>query len=166
MSAVEYIGGFTSSDSSVGVVTFANIPQTYRDLFLSVQGRSVIAQTSSFLFAYINFDSSALYSLTRLYGNGSGTSSDRATAYAAAYFGEFPGALSVSQDIGICVAHLIDYTNTSKFKTIISQYGSSATFVGQYSTMYRSTNAISRLDCYIGGVAFSPGTSFSLWGVK
>lgn len=144
--------------SATSTITFSSIPNTYTDLVLVFNGAA-----SSYVNTYlqINGDSSALYSETRLYGNGS-------TATSARYSNQtysFVGDVHTNQSNGIL--HFMDYANTTTFKSFLSRDNAPSGGLGAWAGLYRSTSAISSiLFGATSGATFNTGSTFKLYGIQ
>jgi len=157
--------------SSNGAIVFDNIPQTFQDLFIVIQGRSTKSATTDVLDIVYNGDFSANYSGTRLYGNGTSALSDRSTS-AGAFFADY-FLVGNSATAGIFSSNsisILNYANTSTFKTTLvrsaaDQNGSGGTSLAV--GLYRSTSGISRISLFPDATAaFLAGTSITLYGIR
>lgn len=159
VSAYEVIEAKTLS-SAVASVTFSSILQTYTDLVL-VLSTGVTTGSSTNVFFRYNNDSSALYSRTTLYGDGSTAGSSRGSGATEAYAGQSETTIQ-----SMSTLQIFNYSNTTTFKTCITR-DSQASLVSQTRVnLYRSTSAISRLDVHSASSTFIVGSTFTLYGVK
>lgn len=106
-------------DSAIGSSTFINIPQTFQDLRLVLTG--AITSGTSFPFIAVNNDGSTAASQTRLEGNGTSATSSRRTGDGIWYFSELP-FLGSSTAVGVMTMDILNYANTTTFKTAISRW--------------------------------------------
>ena len=136
-------------------VTFSSIPQTYTDLIIVGVGSA-----AADIFIRFNGDSSALYSYTRLYGNGTSPASDRASGQTN-YFLSI-GGFSTSNFI----FHLNNYTNSTTYKTGLSRTNYSSAYVGLVAGLYRSNAAITSILLQSNSSNISVDTTFTLYGIK
>ena len=160
---------------SDGTISFSNIPQTYQDLFISIYGRGTGTTNSfgnaTFFGSYANGDATSC-SYTSLRGDGSSASSTRQTGQAYFVAGALPNANATSGIFGSATMHILNYSNTSTFKTILTRSsfdmnGSGGTWLTV--TLYSKTPAITSLIFYdptIAGNALKAGTQISLYGIK
>ena len=165
------ISTFTSVGSDS--ITFSNIPQTYKDLYVSIYGRSTITYAgSSGMFGGFNSDygGNTRYSWTAMYGNGTSATSGRATDQAGMWgTGTMPTDLNSAGMFGAITLHIPDYANTSKHKNVI--FRSAADLNGGTGSSdlsvvtWRSTAAINTLFLTPAG-AFSAGSVVTLYGLK
>jgi hypothetical protein len=145
----------TTVGTATPSVTFSSIPQTYTDLIVVGQGSA-----AADILIRFNGDSSALYSYTRMYGNGTTASSDRATGQTS-YFvtiGGFSDANFIFQ--------LNNYSNATTFKTGLSRNNYASAFVGLVCGLYRSTTAITSILLQSNSSNISVGSTFTLYGIK
>jgi len=163
------IAYYAVSGSSTNNIYFSNIPQGYQDLCLVINARSAYSAATAQAYTYINNDSSALYSDTRLYGDGSSAASDRASG-GILYLGDIPAATSTSGIFGSTVNHFINYANTTTYKAILTRAATDLNGSGYsqlWAQLYRSTSAITILNCYnTTGANWVAGTTFSLYGIR
>lgn len=166
----EAIATVSVTGSTTDLISFTSIPSTYTDLILVCNARSQRSgNTTSELYTYINSDSASNYSRTRIWSNGAAAYSDRNTSQGLALFGELPAANATAGVFGIVTLHLMNYSNTSTHKTLISRNGfAQATAQGDlYVNTWRSTAAINTLSIYNTSASYySVGSTFSLYGIK
>jgi hypothetical protein len=162
------LGSFTSTGSSGGFV-FANIPQTYQDLMAVTYGRGTRAVSTEVALYYINADSGGNYSYTLLIGNGSGVSSSRVTSQGAGVnVGGFTGANATAGVYGAGTMHILNYANTSTFKTIVGRGATDTNGAGDTCLtvgLWRSTAAITQLQVFTY-TNLDAGSTITLYGIK
>jgi hypothetical protein len=162
------IAKYTSTGTNNGIF-FNNIPQSYQDLMIVGNGRDSRAVTAENWLITVNNDNTALYSSTWLYGDGSGASSTRATASGFGYlFYGLTGANASSNVFGSGIMHILNYSNSSTFKTFIGKgsadiNGSGS--VGLTATLYRNTPAITSLGVQTYN-NLDAGSTFTLYGIR
>jgi hypothetical protein len=157
----------TSLVGSGGVssVTFSDIPSTYKHL--QIRGIVLSSSPNNDIVGRFNSDSGSNYSLHALSGNGTS-----ASAYATApstyatlgYTGDTTGP-------GAFIFDILDYANTTKFKTTRSLNGNDSNTVSRYvnllSSSWRNTSAINSITIIHGAaVNFNQHSRFSLYGIK
>jgi hypothetical protein len=147
-----------SSDSAQ--IAFTSIPSTYTDLVLVTQ---VAETTNGFYYIRFNNDSSSVYSRTYVQGNGSAASSGRNTAQTGMSSGGNPGF----PDASISTFNIMNYANTTTFKTAMQRYNRADNVTSAAVWLWRSTAAISSI--YIvspyGGATLETGTNVTLYGI-
>jgi hypothetical protein len=157
----------TTLSSNQATVTFNSIPSTYTDLVLVCFARGTYAGGGSVtLLNYFNNDTSALYSNTRLQGNGSTASSSRQTGQNFGRLGEISSANTTSGVFSSVISHIQNYTNTTTFKTNLVRHDNAALYTEAWVNLYRSTSAISRLDIQCSANDIASGSTFTLYGIK
>lgn len=160
----------TVTNSTTQGIIFSSIPQVYQDLFMVTYGRSQRAASTSETYFYVNNDGGLNYSQTRLYGNGGSALSDRNTNQGIVIYGEIPAASSTAGIFGANELHILNYANTSTYKTFLSRNAvdlNGSGYVHLRTNLWRSTAAISRLDIYnTNAEYFSVGTQISLYGIR
>jgi hypothetical protein len=156
--------------SATGSFTFSNIPQTYTDLLVVING-GMATNTGYGVSIRINSDTGSSYSSTRLYGAGSTVTSDRLSNVTQLY-----ALMPASNNLGsVHLFNFMNYSNATTNKTVLIRNSSRGWDAGGSATgvdalvagLWRSTAAIS-------SISFSPefsanwlsGTSFTLYGVK
>jgi hypothetical protein len=171
----ESIATITSNTS--GTITFSNIPQGFKHLQLRTNVRSVVSGYSGLNYNLRvgngSIDSGSNYTYHRLFGNG-------ATANADGGPNETAGLLwATASNAGAnmfapSIVDILDYTNTTKFKTMrslsgssINSGGNSGSFVWFQSFLWRSTSAINTIEFSVGGGGTTNANShFALYGIK
>jgi hypothetical protein len=171
--AYDSIATATSSGSSA-TISFTSIPQTYTHLQLRMIARS--AGTSAGLAIRANTDTGNSYTLHYIDGDGGTASAVGLATGTLAYglLGYIPQTSSTASTFNGTVVDILDYTNTSKNKTIRSLSGVSTNTSGGdnsirfSSILWTSTAAITQLDLTIngGGNNFAQYSSFALYGIK
>lgn len=152
----------TTLSSTASTITFSSIPSTYTDL------RLTITSIPSGLIQYglrFNNDSSALYSLTELTGNGSAASSDRDVNDSNLWFDYFTPAAGTYP--AFMTADIFSYAG-STYKTTLMTWNNDRNGAGlvNYTVgLYRSTSAINRLDIILSSGTMGAGTTATLYGI-
>jgi hypothetical protein len=155
-------------------ITFSSIPQTYK----SLQVRSIVRDTSTGGYDAIpvdirpNNDSGSNYAIHSLRGDGATVTADGYTAqpqglpWAAA----IRSGSSNTTTYGVMILDIIDYTSTSKYKTLRMVSGGDVNGTGGVvsldSALWLSTSAITSLTIKADYTAFASGTTFALYGIK
>jgi hypothetical protein len=157
--------------ASNGDVSFANIPATYQDLMIVISGRTSISYTiSAGVYMGINNTyGSGGYSSIEMdgYGSSSSTYINSSTAYFS-NLGNMPSSWMPSNIFGNYVIHILNYANTSNYKTLLyrggyDMNGSGGTFLG--AATYRSTAAVAQMYITAAG-SFMTGSTITLYGVR
>ena len=157
----------TTLGSTSASVTLSSIPSTYTHLQIRVLG-SMSASGSDDLCLRFNSDTGSNYATHYLVGNGSTAS---AGSYTSATFTR-AGANSMptaTNTYGVAIIDLLDYANTSKYKTMRALTGNDtngAGYVALGSGLWQSTSAINSITLYPFASTFTANSQFALYGVK
>lgn len=156
----------TTLGSTTASYTFSNISGSYTDLILVCNyGTNSSGEALSLQF---NSDTGTNYSGTTLYGSGTAAATQRFTNQTVINLQRSvaPTASAVNSS---SIAHIMNYSNSTSYKTIISRANSP---VGIYdgiettANVWRSTSAITSIKVlYLSGGSFTTGTTFTLYGV-
>lgn len=167
--------GWSLATSTVNTFSFSNIPQNFQDLMLVVYARGDAAgSNNSGISVYLNGASTtANYSATRLLGNGSVAVSGRSTT-SGPTFGltpadvVLPSSGNTSGIFGTAIYHILNYANTSTFKTALIRTAGDANGSGTTSlsaSLWGVTSAITSFAVATNG-NWVTGSSAALYGVR
>ena len=161
----------TTVTSTAASITFSNIPSTYKHLQIRGIARSSRAASSDTIFMWYNGDTGTNYGLHFVSGNGSTANSFGAAANTATQMDVMQIATTSSATgvFGSIIIDILDYSNTSKFKTQRSIGGFNNTsngVLGLCSGHWRNTNAITSitLDAHSTDT-FQQFSTFALYGI-
>lgn len=160
--AMTLIGSQTLT--SQAFVVFANVPQTYRDLYLVIATPST-QNTGSGVKFNADTDYTNNYSRVCITGNGSSASSFSNSGAANPIGNHDLGALRPN---GLLTAHIMDYSATDKHKTILSRAGNAGNDVWAVTMRWASTTAITSItlsDDQGAGAGLLAGNVISLYGI-
>jgi hypothetical protein len=153
--------------SSTSTVTFSSIPSTYTDLVLVV---SAVENSNAPVYLRVNGLTTSIYSNTWMRGDGSTASSSRYNTAALGGSGlnldnfsaqpPFPSGFS-----GQATYNIMNYSNTTTFKTVMLRHGSSNWTIANVG-LIQTTSAISSLEIYPFATSWATGSTFSLYGIK
>jgi len=151
----------TTLGSATPTVTFSSISGTYTDLILVFTGSN--ATSNNGLRLRFNSDSGTNYSSTYVYGNGSSAAS---SVGANTTGGQI--AVDINSTQATSIAHIMNYSNTTTYKTFLGRGSSSGTYADANVSLWRNTAAITSVTVLLGGGTsnFSVGSTFTLYGVK
>ncbi len=147
--------------SNQSSVTFSSIPQTFTDLVLVTSIQTTVSEDA--LRAQFNSDTSTNYSMTQVFASTAAASNRQSSATGVRMSNGSPNSGS---QFAIAINHIIDYSNSTTYKSILSRATStyiSAAFTG----LWRSTAAITSIVLYPenGGNIFT-GSTFKLYGIE
>lgn len=142
--------------SSTSQVTFSNIPNTYRDLVLIVEGTS---NSPANAILYFNSDTtSSNYSNRYMNGDGSGSGRSGVDSNGA-YIGGIYGS-----NRSINTITIFDYSATNKHKVRIGRLDVAGSTVGMVTGRWASNAAVNTIQFTTSALTMSQGTSLSLYG--
>jgi len=160
-----YVALATNTLSSTATsVTFSSISGSYTDLVL-VCAIKPSDTTGPSVLARFNGDTTTTYSCTVLYGNGTAASSSRRSA--TDYFRIFDNGLSTTATTTITttITNILNYANTTTYKTGISRGNTSDKGVESCVSLWRSTAAITSIEVLVAAGGFASGSTFQLFGI-
>lgn len=155
--------------STTNNIIFSNIPQTFQDLRLVLSLRGNSAATTDNIWFYASpyaTDTSG----TNLTGNGSSATSTRETSVNQLVIGTAPSANATSGIFGSTTVDILNYANTSTFKTFIVRNACDLNGSGNTNLtvgLKRNTGAISTLVIFPQNSTFwAAGSTAALYGVR
>jgi hypothetical protein len=162
----ESIATYTVGSGGVTNVEFTGIANTWKHL----QIRFFVKPNASFhLGMQFNSDTASNYSRHRLWGSGSSplnVEGSANTSYMEAMYINY----NDSTTTGAGIIDVLDYANTSKYKTIRNLHGSDFNGGGRLeinSGNWRSTSAVTSIKFYTtGSETMNQYTQFALYGIK
>jgi hypothetical protein len=157
-----------SGTGSSLTMTFSSIPTTYSHLQLRIY---TLATTNTGTGGYIRFNSDTGSNYAYHWMIGYGTSSQ-----AAGPFTQTEMQVLINNSLGMdsvyptaAVIDILDYTSTSKYKTLRCLEGvmnNSAGDIALTSGLWQSATAINAITFYLGSGAFATTTKVALYGVR
>lgn len=165
----EPISSTTLGGDTSGLI-FDNIPQTYTDLVVVFNG----GITNNFWSLVARFNNVSGTSYSAQYMTGNGVSNKLAGNRANEPFmilGGFENGWPSNNLLGISVFHIMNYSDTNMFKTVLVREGRGTSTIGASVNVFRSTNAITSIYLYSsasGGTTTNlyAGSTISLYGIK
>jgi hypothetical protein len=158
----------TTLGSDQATVTFSSIPATYTDLVFVVQAQSTQAGSgANGMRCRVNSDTGTNYSYTSIDGNGSSASSYRETTVDYFVPADIPQTSATERNI--CIFNVMNYANTSTFKTILSRGNIASSGTSARVALWRSTSAINSVSIsrdFGGGGSLKTGTVITVYGIK
>jgi hypothetical protein len=158
--------------SAASSVTFSSIPSTYKHLQVRAIGRYTNPSTGIRNGALqFNGDTGANYTVHFITGNGSSASASADTGRTFTYCYSMPDDNVTANTYGAAVFDILDYANTSKYKTVRALSGTDANGSGEVrfnSGLWLSTSAINSMTFSANNfiITFSANTQFALYGIK
>lgn len=140
--------------SAASSIVFSNIPATYRDLILVVNGTQ---SANQYVAVRYNSDAGSNYTYIRM-------TDGPASASGTESFGRL--GVGNPQDRFLVVANIMDYSATNQHKTWLSRSNIPANFVGAIAGRWANTAAITSVNVLTTTAdTYAIGTTFSLYGV-
>ena len=158
--------------SSQSSVTFSSIPSTYTHLQIRAIARTDRASIASgdWYKVTLNSDSGSNYAFHQLRGDGASATAAASSSIGFMEVERAAGAASTANAFGTIIFDLLDYANTSKYKTQRTLGGydnNGAGVVGLYSGVWMNTSAVNTITFVPGGgTNFVQYTQFALYGIK
>lgn len=111
-----------------------------------------------------NSDSGSNYSRTWMYGNGSSAQSNRTSNATSAYWGATGSGSTFLQN----KMDIMNYGNSTTYKTMLVRQDDSAGDVGAFVYLWRSTSAITSISFVSanGTSSIKTGSTITLYGIK
>ena len=163
--APTYVKIASQTPGATTSVTFPNVPQSYTDLVLVINGYTSNSNVGDNIGLRFNADSGSNYSWTRMYGLSSTAASDRNTAQTLLGQAALGGGANYPSTI---TYNIQSYSNSNIYKTVLYKSNDGVTQVTQSIGLWRSTAPITSLtlSTYASSVNFGATTTFTLYGIK
>lgn len=156
----------TTLASPTSGVTFSTLG-SYTDLVIVVTGYNTTSPSDGPIIRF-NGDTAANYSDTELYGNGTTAGSGRISSNTYITTQRSGGFSNVSTQPGMVVINVMNYGNSTTFKTALVRSGiASATYPSTEAIvgLWRNTAAITSVSVTFASTLFAIGSTFSLYGI-
>lgn len=153
----------TTASGSSSTISFTSIAGTYTDLVLVINAKGGAGVNLRMQF---NSDTNTNYSRTYLSGTGSSALSSRTANFASIAFDAY-ATLSSSEFNYNSISHIMNYSNTTTYKTTLHRNNNAAYGTDAVMGLWRSTSAISTITIFTNDSSnFSSGSTFTLYGIK
>lgn len=166
----ESIQTYTVGAGGQAVISFTIIPATYKHLQIRGIGRSDYSGASTNLLYKMNSDSTAAnYTYHVLRGDGSTASATGGTSLNLLGNDIITANTGTANTFGTIVCDVLDYANTSKYKTQRNLGGrdhNGSGFIAVDSSLWLSTAAVTQIDLYPQNGSWMQYSSFALYGIK
>jgi hypothetical protein len=169
--AFESIQTFTVGSGGTSSITFGSggtIPQEYKHL--QIRGISNnTASSSAFIYMSFNGDTSTNYNWHELSGNGTNATAGSSSSFTGTVTNNMGLGTNDTSAFGAAVIDILDYTNTSKYKTTRSISGFDGNTLGIVcidSNLWRVSSAITSITMTYAGGNFAQHSTFALYGIK
>ena len=165
----ESIATVTVGSGGAADVQFTSIPSTYQHLQIRAVCRGATAATTVALRSRLNGDTGSNYARHQLYGDGSAAGANAASSSDIMVIGEITAASATADIFGGFVLDILDYANTSKYKTLRNLLGNERNGAGDIiirSNLWMSTSAITSISFYAASGNLAQHSTFALHGIK
>jgi hypothetical protein len=166
--AMELIGSYVATTNSNA--SFANIPQIYKDLYIVTTTKDAATTGDHVLKIIINGDSGSNYNVTRLFVNGTSATSDiQNNTTWGGWTAVTNNSTANSNIFSVNKTHILNYSNTSTFKTLIDESAADTNgsgFVYHCGTIWKSTAAINNLVIATTNGGMAAGSTVHLYGIR
>ena len=167
--AYDSIATTTVGAGGASSITFSSIPSNYTHLQIRVLARDSRANSATNLVIQFNGDTAANYADHVLYGNSTSAVAGADVSQTSAVAIRVAGNNAASNCFGAGVIDILDYANTSKYKTMRSLSGFEDNSSGQIwliSGLWISTSAVTSITIAPTTSPILQYSSFALYGIK
>jgi hypothetical protein len=166
----ESIATVTVGSGGSSSISFGSIPGTFKHLQIRAISRNTTSGSGIQIgLVTFNSDTGSNYARHNLIGNGSSASANAVTSTTAIVAGVQPQAGELSNSFGATVMDILDYANTSKYKTTRTLEGFDLNGSGEAnfrSGVWRSTAAITDIRFTASSANIAEFSQFALYGIK
>jgi hypothetical protein len=164
----------TTLGTATASVAFSSIPADYKHLQVRLLTKESGTGTGGpNIIASLNSDTTHTnYRSHYLTGDGAATASGavQSSGYFCLVGNTATSNASYTSVFGVMVVDILDYANTSKYKTLRSLFGHDRNGTGEVgldSSLWMNTDAITSISfSIVGGTNFVQYSSFALYGIK
>jgi hypothetical protein len=147
----------TTLGSNQSTVTFSTISGSYTDLI--VVANATLSAGVGFGMQF-NSDTGSNYSFIYFYGDGSSAAAGQNTSQTRINIGNGNTTYSTYR------AHIQNYSNTTTYKSVISNGGIGNEIAMIFAGSWRSNSAITSITFVPASGTINTGTTFTLYGIK
>jgi hypothetical protein len=155
--------------SSAASVTFSSIPATYTDLVLRTSTRDDRADTQNAIRMRINGNTSTVYSLTRIFGDGTNPSSQRLSNqdFSQIYYENSANTTANTFTNGeFYFPNYLASQNKPISAFMAQERNLTEAFIANSAILFSSTAVITSLSFEPASSSFVSGSSFYLYGIS
>jgi hypothetical protein len=165
----ESIATVTVGSGGSSSIDFTSIVGTYKHLQIRGIARSTSAVTASNLRLRFNSDTGSNYAVHYLGGDGASAYAGASVSSTKGYAGLTSGASATSGIMGASVVDILDYSNTSKNKTIRALSGvdlNGSGYMELDSSFWNNTGAVTSISLFFDSGNLAQYSQFALYGIK
>jgi|LakMenEpi03Aug12_release.lakeMendotaPanAssembly.Ray.scaffolds.fasta_scaffold12299_5 hypothetical protein len=163
----------TTVSTATSTVTFSSIPSTYKHLQIRYIARSArTTDNGATMLTRFNSDTGNNYAYHIVYGNSASMSAyNGSTTNVMRSYSVSSSSSSNTLIYGVGIIDILDYANTSRYKTLRHLGGYDRNLLGEVnlaSGLWQSTNAISTITFTLSEATanYETNSSFALYGIK
>ena len=155
----------TTLGSAASSYTFTSIPQTYTDLVLIASGSVTLSGYAMLVRVGSSntIDTANNYSITRLLWYSPPSIYTVESPNTSYYTLDGTSYSSSSANLGI--SNLMNYSNTTTYKTMITKSGYASDQAMISAAVWRNTAAINTIQIYVQSGNINAGSTFTLYGI-
>lgn len=164
--AIDFV---TVPSGGVASITFTGIPGNYKHLQIRGVSRTTDSVTDGNTNMQFNGDTSANYSGHYFFGNGAGPAAGGGGGATAMDTIRLTGANSTASTFGAGVIDILDYSSTTKNKTVYTNGGNEQNGTNlfiNFSGAWASLTPVVSITMKPSSGSFAQHSSFALYGVK
>jgi hypothetical protein len=151
----------TTLGSNTSSVVFSSLG-SYTDLRLIIAAQ---LSTAGSPIVRLNGDSGTNYSTTQMMGNGSAASSTRLSSFSSCVVAGINASYAINTDFNLLI-DLMNYGNTSTYKTVLSRANKSDMQVEATVSLWRNTAAVTSVEATVSSSGvWKTGSTFTLYGI-
>ncbi len=165
----ESIQTYTVGAGGQATISFTLIPSTYKHLQIRYVVRSTQAATETGINARLNSDTGSNYAWHYIFGDGASVAASGSATQNAFNLVNVAGANATASAFAAGVFDILDYTNTSKYKTVRLLQGWDGNGSGRInfsSGLWMNTAANNAVEFYPSSGNWAQYSSFALYGIK
>lgn len=165
------LGMVSVGSGGSSTITFSSIPSTYKHLQIrSIARTNYTGGNNDGYKVNFNSDTGNNYSWHQLGGSGASAFAQSSSSTGTIYVAYVASNAAISNNFGASVIDILDYANTSKYKTLRNLTGTDNNGNGGLtlgSGLWQNTSAISSISItQWDGTSFLQYSQFALYGIK
>jgi hypothetical protein len=151
--------------STVQAVTFTSIPQTYTDLVLVASPKCDGTRDLQIRVGNGTLDTGSNYSATAIWANNANTTGSNRNSSATYMYSNYYAGATATEGENVRTYHFNNYSNTNKFKSVLSRSSTASLGVDLLVGTWRSSSAINTLSMFPLSGDIVAGSTFTLYGI-
>jgi hypothetical protein len=163
----ELISSYTAT-GSVASIDFTSIPSTFTDLLVKVSGRAVATSSYPNVRVRFNSDTGANYKWRRIYGDGTGATSDSNSSDTGALVGLIAGSNETANTFSnfeFVIPNYLSSNQKSISSDAVSENNSATSYSYLLASLWTGTSAITSISLY-SSYNFAQYSTAYLYGIK